>query len=361
MSATVLKGIFLDALYQVLDNRVFRVLLWMTLLPILATFLVGVREDGFSLVFGLWTPGYPAAVGLMGPDPRAALVEIFLDTVVTSLVGGMGMTICLAATAFFVPRMLEKGAADLVFVKPIPRWVLYLARYVTGIVFVALLSVALTGGMYLGVLTSSGLSYPAILWSSLTLVYLYALVHGVTMLIGILTRSTPAAMILGIVFFFGNGCVHGSWQLVDQFRHEESLRTALVGVASTDPDEDPEAGEDDPDTWSGILSLGAKALDGLHYVLPKTSDAPLVVLHVQEALLPSGRLETRSELYSGMDKQTTDGTGNESPGQENWFEQHFSFHAEELRYNAWFSLLSSLAFTLGVLGLGMWRLRRMDF
>ena len=369
MSARTLaiRGLFQDSALQVLDNRVFRVLLLLALLPILVTFVVGIHEDSFSILFGMWEIDYPSWISMLGDDPRGALLELFIDGVINSLAGGMGITVCVAATAFFVPRMLEKGSADLVFTKPISRTVLYLSRYFTGLFFIALLGAFLTGGMYFGVLISSGLSYPAILWSTLTLIYIFALVHGVTMLIGVFTKSTPAAMILGIMFFFGNGCVHSGWQIVDALTSDENPMSAMIADST-----------DEGSTWDTVKDVAIGALDGAHYVLPKTSDAPLVVLHMQDALFGSSRAERRKQLSDSFQErrderhaEATETTepqasdpepkANPDPDPEAWYENHFGWDAPELRYNTWFSVLSSLLFTFAVLGLGCWRIRRMDF
>lgn len=357
-----LRGLFQDSALQVLDNKVFRVLLALALLPILVTFVVGLHEHSFSILFGLWEIDYPSWISMLGDDPRGALLEMFIDGVINSLAGGVGITVCVAATAFFVPRMLEKGSADLVFTKPISRSVLYLSRYFTGLFFIALLGSFLTFGMYLGVLVASGLSYPAILWSTLTLIYIFALVHGVTMLIGALTRSTPAAMILGMMFFFGNGCVHGGWQVVDAFTSEENPMSEVISE-----------GMEEGSAWDTVKDVAVAALDGAHYVLPKTSDAPLVILHTQDALFGSERAATRESMQETFtsrqeerrhERDDAGGSDDEFASQNNpdtWFEKHFAWDAEELRYNIWFSILSSAVFTILVLGLGCWRIRRMDF
>ena len=49
---------------------------------------------------------------------------VFIDY----LAGTVGIFMCVAATVFFVPRMLEKGAADPLFSKPVSRWSLLFAR-----------------------------------------------------------------------------------------------------------------------------------------------------------------------------------------------------------------------------------------
>jgi ABC-type transport system involved in multi-copper enzyme maturation permease subunit len=363
--ALSIRGLFADAIYQVLDNKVFRVLIAVTLIPILLTFFVGLKEDSISVLFGKWEFDYPAMMAMLGEDPRPVAIEWLLDVVIDQFAGGIGMTLAIAATAFFVPRMLEKGAADLVFAKPLPRWALYLSRYITGLLFVGLLGLFLTVGMYLGVLIVSGYSAPAILWSSLTLIYLFSMVHCVTMLIGVYTRSTSAAMIMGIVFFFGNGCVHSGWQLKEQFGDMLMIEEQ---AAKNDPKAD-EIKEEEKDNWRLVRDSAFFALDALHYPLPKTSDASLVSLHVQDALLGSGRmasreqmLDTGDELHAERQKEWGDSDspmGDQDP--DTWFERRFAWDSEELRFNVWFSILSSMAFTTVLLLLGMWKLRRSDF
>jgi ABC-type transport system involved in multi-copper enzyme maturation permease subunit len=372
--ALALRGLFADAVYQVLDNRVFRVLIGLSLLPILLTFLVGLKEESISLLFGMWTFDYPAMSAMLGEDPRPVAIEWLLDIVIDGFVGNIGMTLSVAATAFFVPRMLEKGAADLVFVKPLSRWTLYISRYVTGLVFVGLLGLFLTTGIYFGLLLVSGYNAPEVLWSSLTLVYLFGMIHAVTMLIGVYTRSTSAAMILGLVFFFGNGCVHKTWQVKDQAGH---ILVEQMESSSNDPESEAEAHEAKGTTpWIGLVKGVYFALDSVHYILPKTSDATLVTLHIQDAVFGSGRLAIRRKMEQAamedFDKDMDDARSR--PGDRDGppdsfnsetlgdsFESQFAWDAEETRYSVWFSILSSMAFTGLMLLLGMWKLRRSDF
>jgi ABC-type transport system involved in multi-copper enzyme maturation permease subunit len=374
------RGLLLESVLQVLDNRVFRVLVGLSLIPILATFLIGLNETSFSFLFGLWNVDYPEFLSGMTGDPRAALIEIFRTTFVDSIVGSLGVTICVAATAFFVPLMLEKGSADLVFTKPTSRVTLYLSRYLTGLLFIGCLGLFLNGGIFLGIGLRSGLWYPGILWSTLTLVYLYALVHAVTMLIGLVTRSTPAAMILGIMFFSFCGCVHGGWQSVEMFGPAIAKTTAASKAKAqkaqqadpADSDAQLEAIEAASESWSKIASVGKSILYAAHYTLPKTSEAPELILRVQAAFgfdeslaLRSEFVENEGDRQSRRDAERARGKGEDPQSDpfmnpEHAFGESFGFDAENWRYNAWFSLLSSLAFTLAVLGFGCWRIRRID-
>lgn len=284
MNAPQKRALLLDAFYQVLDNWVFRIVLVLTLVPILLTFAVGFREDEIVLLFGVERWEYGGLVSafsggasdsaLAGADLgelRGSVIEAILQIVFDYLAGGIGVVFCIAATAFFVPRMLEKGAADMTFHKPVSRSAFWVSRYLTGLLFVAGIAAVLVPGMYLGLLLVSRYHDPGILFATGSLVYAFALVYSVTMLIGVLTRSTVASILLSTLFFFGNGCIHGIWKGVEQGREQARLQ------AST-------ADEEQEDTTGPVLRALAATLNGLHYVLPKTGDADTLAGELRRAI-----------------------------------------------------------------------------
>jgi ABC-type transport system involved in multi-copper enzyme maturation permease subunit len=290
MNAPMLRSLGQDALYQVLDNKVFRILVLLVLAPVLATFLIGFREDEIVLLFGLkrWDYGplldfFSAIVGTRygQDDPQGLLITGFSSLVIEGLAGSFGVIFTIAATAFFVPRMIEKGAADVLFHKPIGRLAFYLSRYFAGLVFIALFSALLVGGMYLGFLLVSGHHDPGILWAAITLTYLFGLIHGVSMLVGVMTRSTVAAILLTIVFFFSNGCIHQIW--IEKEKHVVS--SAVRELAEVEEAEDEEGQEEKgsrgPGRFARILIF---ALDTLHYVGPKTTDAGFLTGRLRAAV-----------------------------------------------------------------------------
>ena len=183
MNRNTFAALFLDALYQVLDNKVFRILAVMVVGLVAATFLIGAREDGLVLAFGLERLAYEDIFrffGLPYPGSEGAgemLVQNVQALVLELFAGAFGIMFAIAATAFFVPRMLEKGAADTLFSKPVSRGMLLFARYLAGLLFVAVLSITLVGGMQVGFLVSSGYSDPGFLWSIVTLTYAFAMLR----------------------------------------------------------------------------------------------------------------------------------------------------------------------------------------
>jgi len=218
MNRQVVTALFLDALYQVLDNKVFRILAVVVLALVGSTFLVGAREDSLVLLFGWKEVFYEdifAFFNMPYPGVEGAgeiLVQRVQQILIDGLAGSLGIMFAVAATAFFVPRMLEKGAADTLFSKPVSRFALLLSRYLAGLLFVALLAIVLVGGMQIGFMLNSGYSDPGFLWSIATLIYVFGLLHGVSILVGVVTRSTVASILLTLFFMIFTSCVHRGWQ-----------------------------------------------------------------------------------------------------------------------------------------------------
>lgn len=276
MNVHVAGGLARDAFHQVLDNSVFRILSVLALLPVLLTFVVGLQPDQISILFGTWTISYDDLFGAFGgngiagvPDPRGVVIEVVLGIVFDFLAGSLGMLFALAATAFFVPRMLEKGAAEILFQRPVSRTALYLSRYLAGLIFVGLVSMLMVGGMSLGLALVSGHRDLGILASALELTYVFGLVHAFSMLAGVVTRSTMGALLLAALFFFANGCIQNGWIAKETLHHQFDL-VAVAGV-------DEEGAADEPrEPPRGFKRVFLTTLDTLHYVLPKTSDAPVL-------------------------------------------------------------------------------------
>lgn len=282
MNTIILRALFEDARQQVLDNKVFRLLIILTAAPILFTFLVGFQEEQISFLWGWKELSYEDLLRSFGGSTQASTAEINIaviqglqSIIVTNLVGSFGMMLCIAATAFFTPRILEKGAADTLFSKPVSRMTILMSRYLAGILFVAFLSCALVLGMYLGFLVTSGYNDPGFLWGALTLVYLYAMMHAFSVAVAVFTRSSTAAILMTLFLFMFCGAVHGGWGAL-KYSQEQSLIAQLRGGSDDEDSEEKDTG----DFVQGLIY----SLETMHYVLPKTSDADIITDKLRRAL-----------------------------------------------------------------------------
>lgn len=288
MNKPILRALYLDAYYQVLDNKVFRILALLVCPIILLTFVIGFRPEGIVLFWGMKTISYAEFAGWFGQhigadskDVNLAFIQNVQHLIVDQLAGNVGILLSLAATAFFVPRMLEKGAADVVFSRPVGRATLLLARYLAGVLFVGMLGAVLVIGMHMGFLIVSGASDPAFLWSILTLTYVFALVHAVSTVVAVFSRSSVAALLTSVLFFSFNGCVQSkAWIWLEWGRARAEAARAESGDA---------APEGKLDLDEGTAGLFTHTLDVLHFTLPKTSDADLIVVKLRT--LVSGEKE----------------------------------------------------------------------
>lgn len=282
MNAIVLRALFEDAFQQVLDNKIFRVLLVIAFLMVAPSFVVGLREDHITVLFGWYEMSYESVLaafsgggggvaGMKITDAQSSTIQGVQGLIVDTLCGSIGMIFCIAATSIFVPRLLERGYADTLFSKPVARWKIFLTQYVSGLLFVTMLAVVLVGGIYMGLLLVSGYNDPGFLWSIFTLAYLFALLHSVSMLIGVVTRSTVAAILLTTILFMLSGCVHSVWQ-VQQLRG--TTPTVSLDGSTDGAAKDAEADEPPPtERRAPPFAVLRAAFTVLHYVLPKTSDA----------------------------------------------------------------------------------------
>ncbi|NOT32430.1 MAG: ABC transporter permease, partial [Planctomycetes bacterium] len=302
MNRNVLRALAADAFHEVLGNWVFRILAVLALVPILFTFLVGLRPDSVEILFGLKSWSYAELFGAFGfgalpPDPQGTVIGSVLTLFFEFLAGTLGLLLALVATASFVPRMLEKGTADLYFHKPVSRAWLLVSRYFAGLVFIALASGVLVLGTYLGLLLVSGYGEPGVLVAAPQLVYTFALIHSFSVLCGVVTRSTVASILLSSFFFLFNGCIHTSWIAWEQAATGPKVERehAEVGADGSKTAAEPKErdGEDNDDDDSDAddkppraLRLLRTALDAVHLVLPKTTDADFFARRLRRALDP---------------------------------------------------------------------------
>jgi len=279
MNSSIAKALLMDAVYQVLDNRMFRFLVVLSALMVLPTFIVGIHEDKVSILFGVSEISYQQLFGFfqggsevsLPNEPHIQVIQFLQSLFVEYVAGWFGILFTVAATSFFLPQMLEKGAADTVFSKPVSRATLLLARYFSGILFTTILATLMVLGMHLGLTVISGYSDPGFLWSIPTLVYLFALVHSFSCCIAVLTRSSVMAILCTLMMYVGTGCVHSIW----------STTEALTSLKEAEELQQDDIAAESEGTALGTLRVG---INVLHYALPKTSDADVITRKLRRAI-----------------------------------------------------------------------------
>ena len=106
------------------------------------------------------------------------------------------------ATASLVPRMLEKGAIDLLLSKPLTRPALFLSRYAGGLLMASLNLLYLTLGLATILALKTGVWNGGFVLSGLLMSLFFACLLAFMVLIGVLMRSTTVTIMITAALFF---------------------------------------------------------------------------------------------------------------------------------------------------------------
>lgn len=260
---------------------------------------VGAMEGGHEITFLFGA--------LSGRLPMSQAVFLLLvEIAVADWIGGfVGVMLAVVFTAGFVPGMLQKGTLDLLLAKPVRRPVILLTKYIGGLFYVAIPATVLIGGCWLAISWRSGYFNYGFLASIGVLIAIFAVLYSFAVLMGVLTRSTIATILLTIALWFL------SWVLVQAH-----------GVLTR-----PQFGINAP----GAVS---RTIEKVRWILPRTTE----LAKVSAYYIVMGNLGPELDvLMEGRDP-------------------------EEFEKPKWGTLvLSSLGFIAVMLGLACWTFSRRDY
>ncbi|HVP72849.1 MAG TPA: hypothetical protein VMS30_03875, partial [Phycisphaerales bacterium] len=128
-------AIFFDAYRELNSKRLFWITLMLSGLVVAAFALVGINENGLRII--VWDLDLP------GLNSNVIKPETFYKLMFTNLGIGFWLAwiatiLALVTTAGIIPDFVSAGSIDLVLCKPLGRLRLFLTKYVTGLLFVAL-------------------------------------------------------------------------------------------------------------------------------------------------------------------------------------------------------------------------------
>jgi len=221
------------------DRAVFRVWLKKTSTAYLS--------GGFrlSILFGAWKWD-------LGNTSVADVVFSIQNTLAGLIAGWIGILVAIISTAAFIPNMIQKGTVDLLLARPMPRWRLFLYKYCGGLIFVTITAGYLIVGSWFVMAVRSGIWSPGYLAAWPLLVFFFAALYSVSSLIGLLTRSSIAAILLSAV----------TWLILSMI----GSAYYIVHMPEADIDQDHAV---------------VKAVDMAHAVLPRLKDVDQAIALVQ--------------------------------------------------------------------------------
>ncbi len=141
-------------------------------------------------------------------------------------VGWLGVIAAVISTAFLLPDMLRQGSVELYLSRPISRGGVLLGKFVGSLAFVAILAGVVVGGSWLGFGIRSGDFSPGYLMSIPLLVFIFAIIHALGILCGVMFRRPIVTIVVSLIFWAVCsmvGVTHGV------FQDAATMRTQVLG------------------------------------------------------------------------------------------------------------------------------------
>lgn len=193
-----LYALIRDTLLMLRRRRLFWLHLGLNLLVVALYASVSFQEDGWSIGFGLKSS---ENIWLKQGTPWENTMHCWMVArIMRWWVAGGAVFLVLFATAAVLPETLEPGSASLIVPRARRRSLILAGRFLGSLCYVLLHTVLVVGGLWLVMRWRMGVWHPA-LWLGVPLAaLLFIPLQAVAMLMGVLTRSATAALLVAILF-----------------------------------------------------------------------------------------------------------------------------------------------------------------
>lgn len=391
--------LFIDAYRELHSKKLFWITLMLSLLVVGVFAIFGVNERGLTV---LWFE-FPHPIFNTTFIPKELFYRFCFANLAVPIWLTWGATIlALVSTASIVPDFLAGGAVELTLSKPISRVRLFLTKFATGLTFVALQVLVFSAACFLVIGVRAGAWEPRILLAVPIVLLFFAYLYAICVLLGVLTRSTIASLLLTLLCWFGLFSVNTTDELMiaQRLRAQRTLERSQRAVERAEkiakdnlekaratghplmPDGKPPEGQDELEFANPLLIAARSSVreaessmrtwrrwsQGLYVaktILPKTSET--IALLDRFVLSDADRNVVDRVMGGDPDNErVSDDDGNAEPGDRDARRrrrQDVSSRVEsELRERSTFWVVGTSSAFMGVtLGLATWLFRRRDF
>ncbi|MBX3405082.1 MAG: hypothetical protein KF699_16865 [Phycisphaeraceae bacterium] len=384
MRATI--AIFIDAYRELNSRKLFWVVLLISLMVVGMFACLGIDSRGFTFLH--WSIG----VGFINTAVMSEAVFykqfLFTELGVKFWLGIIATILALVSTASIFPDLVSGGSIELVLSKPISRLRLFFTKYAAGLLFVTLQVGVFSVGSFLVIGFRGGVWEPRVLLAIPIVVLFFSYLFCVCALLGLLTRSSIASLLLTILIWFVVFILSASQTGVTVMRSmaEERVRLLEEDIARRERELERLQGVEQAPSLAAVGNSilvaskvsrledrrkrlpGAKSalrnviwidrgMRGVKAVLPKVSDTKdlleraILTTEERERLIRDAEREMSSIDMGGDDEEIRVDMGK------------VQRQAIERKYAnpVWWIVGTSLAFEAVVLGLCAWVFCRRDF
>lgn len=191
-------AMLLDAYRELRSRKLFWITMALSALVVLVFAGFGINEKG--LTFLRWEWDLPVFNSKTIP-PEKFYKFCFATFAVPIWLAWIATILALISTAGIFPEFLAGGAIEMTLSKPISRLRLFLTKYACGLLFVGLQVLVFSGACFL-VIGLRGKSWePSLFLAVPIVVAFFSYLFAMCVLLGMLTRSTIASLLLTILMW----------------------------------------------------------------------------------------------------------------------------------------------------------------
>lgn len=199
MILTQTTAMLVDAYRELNSKKMFWISLILSGLVVASIACVGINNKGLTILW--WTISLDI-LNTSFLSPASFYKFVFIQFGFNVWLAWIASILALISTASIIPDLVAGGSIELSLSKPIARVRLFLTKYATALLFTVLQVGVFTLASFL-VIGIRGGSWEWSIFLAIPLVLLFfSFIYCVCALLGLITRSTIAALLLSVLFWF---------------------------------------------------------------------------------------------------------------------------------------------------------------
>lgn len=220
MILTQTGALLVDAYRELNARKLFWITMLLSGVVVLVMASMGITKEGIT--FWWWTLDFiPVNSDLL--KPSVFYKGLFSNLGIGIWLSWVAAILALISTAGVVPDLVSGGTIETVLSKPISRVRLFLTKYFTGLLFVALQVLVFSLGSFLVFGFRAGLWEPGLFLAVPIVVVFFSYLFCVCALVGLLTRSTITSLLVTLLFWFVLFILNAGDGVLLQFRVQSEL------------------------------------------------------------------------------------------------------------------------------------------
>lgn len=192
-------AIFVDAYRELNAKKLFWITMLLSGLVVLVYAAIGINEEGITF---LWFKLGFIPVTSEEMPPAMLYKLIFINLGIGIWLTWIAAVLALISTAGIIPEMISGGSIEMLLSKPISRFRLFFTKYATGLLFAGLQVTVFTAASFLVMGIRGGAWEPSLFLAVPLVVCFFSYLFAFCVLVGVLTRSTIASLLLTLLFWF---------------------------------------------------------------------------------------------------------------------------------------------------------------